>query len=116
MSNAGGKQLPGELQITIEDTDNDHQPARIVLHGELDMATAPRLREAIDTLLARPGATDVTIDLAELTFCDSTGLTEFIRADHELRNRGHQLRLRRPTSTVQHILALTHLDAALDVD
>jgi len=41
--------------------------------GDLDVATAERLREAVtDTLVA--GDLDVMVDLAEVEFIDSTGL------------------------------------------
>lgn len=116
MSIAGDHQLPGdELKITVQETGDGH-PTRIVLRGELDMAGVPRLRATVDALFANPVVADITIDLAELTFCDSTGLTEFVRTDHALQTRGHHLRLRKPTEPIQQILALTHLDAALDVD
>lgn len=116
MDIVGNGAPPGDrLQVTIDDAGDGH-PTRISLHGELDLAGVARVREAIDAVLAQRGATDITVDMAELTFCDSTGLTEFIRADRELRNRGRRLRLRRPTVPIQQILNLTHLDATLDVD
>lgn len=97
------------LDVTVQD-------GRVALRGQLDMATVPRLREAFDALLQRPVAADIVVDLAELTFCDSTGLTEFVRTEHALESVGRQLRLRRPTPPIRQILSITHLDAALDVD
>jgi anti-sigma B factor antagonist len=40
------------------------------LIGEVDLATAPKLREA----LAEYGTSEVVLDLSELTFMDSSGL------------------------------------------
>ena len=50
----------------------------LALAGELDMASARVLREAFETL---PGTGPATLDLAELTFIDSSGLHEIVRSD-----------------------------------
>ena len=47
---------------------DDASTLRLV--GELDLATAPVLREALRAVNGKP----VTLDLADLTFIDSTGL------------------------------------------
>lgn len=49
----------------------------VVLTGELDHQSAPRVREILPGLHLRPGQ-QVVIDLAGLTFCDSTGITVLI--------------------------------------
>ena len=46
------------------------------LIGELDMATVTRLKEALETV-SRNGP--VTLDMAELTFIDSSGLHAIMR-------------------------------------
>lgn len=53
----------------------------IVLDGEVDMASAPQLEQAIAEQLAA-GAARLMVDLSEVTFMDSTGLTVLFRA-HE---------------------------------
>lgn len=52
-----------------------------VLHlaGELDLATGPRFRMAIDDLRDGTVAT-LVLDLARLTFIDSSGLHEIVVA------------------------------------
>ncbi len=47
--------------------------ARILVSGELDIATVPTLEEAIQSVTAEPG-TDLVVDLRAVTFMDSTGL------------------------------------------
>ena len=46
---------------------------RVVVLGEVDMATAPELSEAIESLI-NTGAQRVVVDAAGVTFMDSTGL------------------------------------------
>lgn len=51
--------------------------------GELDVATAPVLRAAIDQLLER-GCLGLVVDLSPLTFLDSSGLGLFLRVLRDL--------------------------------
>jgi anti-sigma B factor antagonist len=56
-----------------------HAPrATLALKGELDLASAPSLERAIEAL-PWPQLQELVIDLAELTFIDSTGLAVLIR-------------------------------------
>lgn len=54
----------------------------VVLTGELDHQSAPQVREVLPGLGLRPGQ-QVVIDLAGLTFCDSTGITVLIAARNQ---------------------------------
>jgi anti-sigma B factor antagonist len=47
--------------------------ARITVSGEIDSSSAPLLRDRLDTLLESP-LSELTIDLAGVTFLDSAGL------------------------------------------
>ena len=47
--------------------------ARLTVSGEIDSSSAPLLREQLDTLLESP-LSELTIDLAGVTFLDSAGL------------------------------------------
>ncbi|MER6200446.1 STAS domain-containing protein [Streptomyces sp. NPDC001586] len=51
----------------------------IELAGELDHHTAPDVRDALPQLDLRPGQ-QLVIDLAAITFCDSSGITVLIAA------------------------------------
>jgi anti-anti-sigma factor len=60
-----------------------------VLAGELDLAEAGRVAEAIDTA-ARPGGA-VVVDVRRLEFMDSTGLSTIISADAAAKRQGWDL-------------------------
>lgn len=68
------------FQVAVRQRDS--QSALIVLSGELDLASAPKLRDCLAEL-AGVGIRNIETDLTNLTFLDSTGIsllvTEFKR-------------------------------------
>src|SRR5919202_3930066 len=57
--------------------------ARIELHGELDIGTAPKLDEAVERALD-DGCREVVLDLGPTTLLDSSGLGALLRAAREV--------------------------------
>lgn len=84
-------QTPFEMDST-----NDRSKGRVTLTGELDIATVPRVQQAVDAMLAE-GVTQITIDLAGVGFVDSSGLRLFIVLDQRATSEGWTLALTRPT-------------------
>ena len=80
----------------------------IRLLGELDMATAGRLSEELGRL-ATDGARLVTVDMSDLAFIDSTGLSVLISAVKRLRRQGGDMALRSPTPGTRKVLEITGL-------
>ncbi|MFB6892116.1 STAS domain-containing protein [Kitasatospora sp. NPDC056327] len=78
----------------------------LTLCGELDLDTVPVLRAALDPALAGPGGT-VLIDCADLSFCDSTGLSALLEAAGRATACGGRLELVRPRPLVRRVLELT---------
>lgn len=84
--------------------------AVVAAAGELDITSAPLLRETL--LKAGPYT---ILDLADLLFIDSTGLSVLIGAWKRHRADGGVLRLVAPPSFVQRMLSWTGLDRRLPV-
>lgn len=84
----------------------------LALSGELDMDSAPVLRERIAGLVAT-GWHQILLDLAELSFCDSAGLSAFIQGDRACAARGGWLRLTGATGHVARVIELSGLDEML---
>jgi anti-anti-sigma factor len=61
------------------DQDERHGRYRLVLSGELDMAGAAELEDAM-TSLCKAGALEIEIDLREITFIDSSGVGAIVWA------------------------------------
>jgi anti-anti-sigma factor len=53
---------------------------RVSVDGDVDMATAQMLQDALAAAVEREGATGVVVDFANVPFCDSTGIAELDRA------------------------------------
>jgi anti-anti-sigma factor len=73
----------------------------LMLRGELDLATVQDLQEKVDEIMV-PGQ-PVVMDLAQLTFLDSSAIHLFIRT---CATSGHPVVLRDASSKVRRILYL----------
>ncbi len=76
------------------------------MSGELDLASADRLA----SLLAELSETTVVVDLAELTFIDSSGIAALVAAKDRLGSTGRELVLTRPQPNVDRVLEMTGLE------
>ncbi len=86
--------------------------SRLTVVGELDIATKPQLEEAAHAAIAR-GGRDLTIDLRELSFMDSSGLSLLIILNGRAKDEGWTLRLLKPVGPALTILTLTGADKNL---
>ncbi|WP_213010817.1 STAS domain-containing protein [Paractinoplanes toevensis] len=70
-------------------TVTDHRCDVAVLHlkGELDAETSAKLRSTLADLLERP-VPRIVVDLTDLKFCDSVGLSAFITSKQVITARG----------------------------
>ncbi|MET9618904.1 STAS domain-containing protein [Kitasatospora indigofera] len=99
---------------TVRDT-----PAGPVVEaaGELDLVGAPILHTALHRALAiHPAPPKLVIDLAAVTFCDSTGLDALLLARTEAERQGVTLHLARLTHAVTRVLKITGTDKVFPVD
>jgi anti-sigma B factor antagonist len=81
---------------------------RVAVRGEIDIASSDELRSAL-LALSEQGVRDVTVDLADLAFIDSTGLGALIRVLKHYRQQGGDLKLANPTRPVAKVLEITNL-------
>ncbi|MGI8713250.1 MAG: STAS domain-containing protein [Solirubrobacteraceae bacterium] len=80
--------------------------AVIAVAGELDLASGPELEAQLHEI--SPSDTElVIVDLRELDFMDSTGLSIIVRAHQRLTGEGCELGLVRGSPQVQRLLDLT---------
>jgi anti-anti-sigma factor len=78
------------------------------LTGELDIASAPALRDQLLSLL-RPGSSRLVIDLSRVSFCDASGLAVLVNTARRARLLGGFLRLAAVSPQVGQGLNMTGL-------
>jgi anti-sigma B factor antagonist len=92
---------------------SDVSEPRLRLLGELDLAGVEVLMSAVEQAAARGG--DLVLDLRELTFLDSSGISAFVRIARE-RADGRTLVLEAPRPEVRRLLDLVGLSAAPNLE
>jgi anti-anti-sigma factor len=97
-------------ELTIERHDD-----RLILTGEIDADSAPRLEQAILDRFER-GATALRLDLSGVTFMDSSGLRVVIATTEAARGRGGDLVLVEPTPAVRRLIEVSGLEDHLNVE
>ncbi len=90
--------------------ENDAVVARVA--GDVDLHTAGDLEQQL-TDLVEDGATNIVVDLAELTFMDTTGLGALLRTAGRLRERHGAVALRFPPRTVEKMLEMARAQVLL---
>jgi anti-sigma B factor antagonist len=114
---AGGRLTPEEpvadqgLSVGAEEREGIY---RISLRGELDVSTAPRFNSVLSDPRIRNCHT-LVVDLSELTFMDSTGLSAVLVGEMHARTRGQRFAVVRGPRHVQELFRLTGVDHFLEV-
>lgn len=111
-----GAASPGLLRTGfLIEVDQQEDATVLRLQGELDMATARELLAALAPVMAEQ-RTGIVLDLAQLGFIDSTGISVFLAACHQAECAGRSFSLRRPGRMVRKALHLTGVDGLLVID
>jgi anti-sigma B factor antagonist len=100
------------MTLSIEVSRNDGI-AEVRVSGELDLATAPDLSEVLDPLAASEQR--VVVDLAGLTFMDSSGLAALLAAHKVLADGGGVLELRSPQPAIIRLVHTVGLEDVFEV-
>jgi anti-sigma B factor antagonist len=85
----------------------------VAVTGDVDIATAPALRDELAAALAASRC--VVLDLGGVGFMDSTGLGILASTHHRATAGGGTLVLARPQRIVRNALRLVQLDTLIDV-
>lgn len=100
------------LQIDIE---RETDLTTVFLAGEIDIYTAPKLKEQMVPLLEEKGRT-VEVDLEDVGYMDSTGIGTFVNALKVANASGSHLRLVNMQERVLRLFNITGLDEIMDIN
>ena len=104
------------LQVLVQGRRDEGDAVVVALRGELDISSGPsverRVTEVIDDL--EPFGR-VEIDLAELGFCDSSGIYVLIRLREKASATGRQLVLMHPQGMVARLFEVADLAATVEI-
>ena len=100
------------LALTIEQLEGN--AVRIALRGELDLEHAYTFDEELRRIEALEPEC-ICIDLRELSFLDSSGLSRIVAARRRARRGKWRLVLVRGSAAVQRVFQLTALDEAFEI-
>jgi len=87
----------------------------VVVSGELDAASAERLRGVVTQAIGRATGR-VVVDLGAVEFIDAAGVGALIAGQHEASRAGCRMVLRTPSPRVRRILELVELGQAFPED
>lgn len=92
----------------------EERPGCVVLAvtGEVDLGTAPQLKERLTDLVAE-GHRHVVVDLTATDFLDSTGLGALVAGLKRLRAHQGDMRVACNTPRVRKVFEITHVDRVL---
>ncbi len=94
--------MTSDFAFEVVDVDDVHV---VSLHGQLDLANADRVRDAI---IGAAGST-VVVDLSDLQFLDSSGIAALLSARSRITDTGHGFEVRGAQGIVRRVLEVTGL-------
>lgn len=101
------------MELTV--TSWQEGPRRVVsVHGEIDVYTAPDLRERLNELVAS-GQCHLVLDLQGVDFLDSTGLGVLVGGLKRVRSRGGELSLVCAQERILKVFRITGLTSVFPI-
>jgi anti-sigma B factor antagonist len=101
------EQASGSFSTRVEKRRGDADVLTVC--GEVDLATAPLLRETLQALI-EDGSGPVVVDLSEVPFMDSSGVHVLVESHRALVSRNRRLAVAcRPHGQIHKLLALVGL-------
>jgi anti-sigma B factor antagonist len=102
------------VNFSVDTYDLDNGVPVVKLEGEVDVYTAPQLKQKMIGLL-EAGANQVVVDLAKVEYFDSTALGVLIGGLKRIRERDGNLALVCPSPRIRRVFEITGLDKVFDI-
>jgi anti-sigma B factor antagonist len=102
-----------ELTVT---TSAEGATTVLEVSGEVDIGTAPVLRETFLRLLDQDEVPAVVLDMSGVAFCDSSGLAVLLMGARRWQAEGKRFALRSPSQTLARLIDLTGVRRAFEFE
>ncbi len=101
------------MSIQIEKSIRDAE-ALVAVTGEVDVSNAAQLRAALEEV-ADAGASRTTVDLAQVSYIDSTGIGVLVGATNRAAEAGRSLVVANPQRNVARVFSMLGVDKELGI-
>ena len=102
------------MNFKMETRAVESEPPIIELEGEVDVYTAPQLKQQMISLL-ESGAKELVVDLTKVDYLDSTALGVLIGGLKRMRERDGNMVLVCPSPRIRRVFEITGLDKIFDI-
>lgn len=82
--------------------------------GEIDVYTAPQFKEAVNEIISS-GQKDLIVNMAQVTYMDSSGFGTLLSATKRLRPEGGTVNLVSVNSAIDRMLRITRLNTVFGI-
>ncbi|MFN0159574.1 MAG: STAS domain-containing protein [Bacteroidota bacterium] len=101
--------------MKFETTKNGPATTLKLKERKLDSSISPELKGEF-LLLCKPKVQMLIVDLADVEFCDSSGLSALLIADRKMKEHGGTVRLVNVHKKVASLLKISMLDRVFDIE
>lgn len=106
--------MPLDTSFELREEELDDRTTVISVAGEIHVSTAPQFSRLLNAAIAG-GKTALVLDLDDVTFIDSTGLSVLLNGLRRVTRRKGRLVLVCTNPTVLRLFEITRLDATFDI-
>ena len=92
--------------LRIDRTDRPDGTTVLRVEGDVDMGTSGEFRETVMGIIGEPAVTGLVVDLAELAFIDSNGVTVLVKACRIAGERGTSFSITNAQDTIRGVLEM----------
>jgi len=110
----GSREIDGSPTLNLRVLRQGAQSV-VSLSGELDLSSAPPLRELLSGVLEEDHLDPLVVDLSDLIYLDSTGLSVFVTAHKRASASGIEFCLTNPNPSVGRLFKVTALDQVFEI-
>jgi anti-anti-sigma factor len=100
--------------MKFEITKNTHHTLLKLKERKLDVSVSPELKGEF-ILLCRPTLKSLVVDLTDVEFCDSSGLSALLIAERQMRGHGGKVSLVGVHKKVMALLKISQLDRVFQI-